>query len=214
MNFSQLARGVFLGHTIYRVLMHEKVAQHCASLQGSVLDLAGDSKAAYRTLLPKEVAVQTLNVRAGEGELEGDFNKPLPFPDASFDAILFFNAIYIADNPVALLKECKRILKPGGVAYITSPFISNEMRDPHDYQRFTSEGLRRVAEESGFSIQVLEPFGERFTSAAYLLNPIWLIAPIRLVVYAIALLCDRLIPQKTRERYPAPLGYIVSLKAS
>lgn len=45
--------------------------------------------------------------------LEADFNLPLPF-SASFDAVTSRLALMAADDPVATLRELRRVLEPGG----------------------------------------------------------------------------------------------------
>lgn len=201
------AKDILSGTTVYRALFHDMVRRHCAGLSGDVLDVAGDVHAAYRSMLPAQVRVKTLNIRGTQADTIGDFNERLPFPDGSFDAVLLFNAIYIADDPRALLKELARVIIPTGTIHIVSPYISNEMRDPHDYQRFTSEGLERLARSAGLTLASIEAFGERGSAAAYLLDPIFLVAPVKLVVYSIALLIDRLIPGRVKREHPTPLGY-------
>ena len=37
----------------------------------------------------------------------------LPFDDASFDAVLIFNTLHVVKEPETLLKEARRLLKPG-----------------------------------------------------------------------------------------------------
>jgi len=38
----------------------------------------------------------------------------LPFADASFDSVLVFHTLTYAENPGRVLKECARVLRPGG----------------------------------------------------------------------------------------------------
>ncbi len=46
--------------------------------------------------------------------LEADFNAPLPFADASFDAVTSRLSLMAAGNAVATLTELRRVLEPGG----------------------------------------------------------------------------------------------------
>jgi SAM-dependent methyltransferase len=46
--------------------------------------------------------------------IEADFNVPLSFPDASFDAVTSRLALMAADDAVATLAEMRRVLVPGG----------------------------------------------------------------------------------------------------
>lgn len=51
--------------------------------------------------------------------LDGDAEN-LPFPDASFDAVLSIEVIRYLADPVKSLREMRRVLKPGGTAFITA----------------------------------------------------------------------------------------------
>lgn len=64
----------------------------------------------YKRLFPKwQGSVQTI---AAIGE-------KLPFADSSFDVILSDNVIDHAENPIAILKDIVRVLKPSGLLYFT-----------------------------------------------------------------------------------------------
>ncbi len=48
-------------------------------------------------------------------------NRPLPYPDAHFDAILLIHVIEHLQNPLSLCSEIRRLLRPGGRVYIETP---------------------------------------------------------------------------------------------
>ena len=54
-----------------------------------------------------------------------DMEKPLPFTDAQFDAILCAEGIEHVFNPSQLFNELARVLKPGGILIITTPNVQN-----------------------------------------------------------------------------------------
>ena len=47
--------------------------------------------------------------------VEADFNGRLPWSDGAFDAVVSRLAVMAADDPVATLRELRRLLRPGGV---------------------------------------------------------------------------------------------------
>jgi len=52
--------------------------------------------------------------------IEGD----MPFPNDSFDVITCFGALHHIANVSTVLKECHRVLKPGGVMFCREPIVS------------------------------------------------------------------------------------------
>jgi hypothetical protein len=51
------------------------------------------------------------------------------------------------------LKEASRVLKTGGMAIFTVPFIWDEHEQPFDYARYSSFGLKSLFEKNGFAIR-------------------------------------------------------------
>src|SRR3989344_1679622 len=204
-----IMREALRGKTIGRALFNQRVRRECADLSGRVLDLAGGSTPSYLPLLPERINLVRTDLVASPDVVAVDINAPLPFPDSSFDAVLLFNAIYAADDPAALAREIRRVLKPDGTWLLVSPFVANEMPEPHDYVRFTGEGLERLCRGAGFSSVEVGRMGERASSAVQLLHPFFLFNIFRALVYPVALLFDGLIPRSVRAAHPTPIGYFV-----
>ena len=54
-----------------------------------------------------------------------NFNEPLPFDDQCFDVIYTIEVMEHLHRPYDLLKECFRVLKPGGSLIASTPNILN-----------------------------------------------------------------------------------------
>ncbi len=64
---------------------------------------------------------QARRLAAPQGLVEGDLANGLPFREASFDIVLASEVIeHLHDGP-AFLRECRRVLRPGGVLILTTP---------------------------------------------------------------------------------------------
>ncbi|MBC8078485.1 MAG: class I SAM-dependent methyltransferase [Chloroflexales bacterium] len=68
---------------------------------------------------PRQALWDKLNIEVRQAHLEHD---PLPYPDASFDWIVFSEVIeHLVYSPLPVLREFRRVLAPGGRLLITTP---------------------------------------------------------------------------------------------
>jgi len=86
-----------------------------------------------------------------------DFGKGLPLKDASADILVLSNVLEHMAQPLVLLQECRRILKPGGVLLGAVPFLIEVHQRPYDFYRYTDVALEKLLQESRFSRVEVEP---------------------------------------------------------
>ncbi|MGH7022285.1 MAG: class I SAM-dependent methyltransferase [Caulobacteraceae bacterium] len=100
----------------------------------------------------KSVAGQIANV--------GD----LPFDDAAFDAVLAMHMLYHAPNPERGIAEIARVLRPGGMAVVTTNALGN-MIELHAIAAAAFGGPARDPGAAAFSLESGEPMlGRHFAS--------------------------------------------------
>lgn len=109
---------------------------------------------------------------SGKADVFGDGQR-LPFADASFDCITILDVMEHLPQPSAALDEMLRVLKPGGLLISQTPFLYPLHDLPHDFQRWTSEGLRQFAHARSLELIQLQHHGKPLETAAVLANLAW-----------------------------------------
>ncbi len=198
--------------TVYRRLMNARLRPILAGLRGRVLDLASGAAPSYRAFFNPRAEAVNGDVSEDQGVERIDFDALLPFADASFDHALCINALYIAKYPGFTLGELRRVTRAGGTLTVAVPFVFPEAPEPHDYARWTSEGLRSLLVAAGFHDVAIVPFGGHFTSALFIVEPFMVFRPLKFLAQESALLLDRLVPARYRAARPCPLGYVAIAK--
>lgn len=86
----------------------------------------------------------------------------LPFPDNSFDVAVCIQTLEHVNEPLRVIQEIGRVLKPNGRFYISAPMSWHQHQKPHDYFRYTSFGFRYLLEQSGMRVVEMRPMGGYF----------------------------------------------------
>jgi SAM-dependent methyltransferase len=73
----------------------------------------------------------------------------MPFGDNSFNTLMATEVLEHCPDPMQVINEMKRVLKPGGLLFFTVPFLWNLHEVPHDEYRYTPFSLQRIFKECG-----------------------------------------------------------------
>ncbi len=74
----------------------------------------------------------------------------IPVPNDSFDGVILGEVLEHVSEPKKALLEAYRILKPGGKALITTPFMYHIHAHPNDYLRYTDYWYSETLNDIGF----------------------------------------------------------------
>ncbi len=94
-------------------------------------------------------------------DLRGDLES-LPLAAATFDAALSVVVLEHTREPMKVLREIARVLRPGGRLFLVVPQEWEVHQAPHDYFRYTRYGLDHLLAGSGFRVRRLEAVGGFF----------------------------------------------------
>jgi SAM-dependent methyltransferase len=132
------------GKTYWRKRRDRLLKRHLL-LQGKVLDVGcGWRKYGHEAL--------RLDLNPGcHPDLVADIQGRTGLPDGSFDTVLALDVLEHLRYPHRAVQEIKRILKPGGLFYITVPFCFP--RHGTEYYRFSELALEDMLE--GFSVELI-----------------------------------------------------------
>lgn len=197
-------------------------AEHAAlsslTLSGNALDLGGDKRSEYIHLLKGNFSISTANIDPKtRPDIVCDLEKPLPIDDLSYDTALLINVLEHIFEYRQLLRETRRVLKPGGRAVIVVPFLFPVHGSPHDYHRYTSSALQRALEVEGFSDIYIAPLGTGVCAVRWVLIERLLPSPLRFLSFIanpLTVLGDaavRVLARTMRKKYDPsdyPLGYM------
>jgi SAM-dependent methyltransferase len=81
-------------------------------------------------------------------------DEPLPFEEASFDGVVLKDVLEHVKEPVALVRDVRRVLRPGGTVFASSPDAQRWVWDDYTHRRpFTRRGFRLLFEDQGLDVQ-------------------------------------------------------------
>jgi|SRR3989344_2562114 len=193
---------------VYHIHDRELKKTAAAHLKGRLIDIGCGTKP-YKGLLAscitEHIGVDhqgTIHDRSNIDLIGTAYN--IPADNVSFDSALCTAVLEHLEEPEQALRECYRVLKPGGVAIYSVPFIWHLHEAPRDFYRFSKYGLKYLFEKVGFEIIELKAlsgfwvtFGQLFVYNIYRFNRgplkyIPIIPLIGLIIQGLSYILDRL----------------------
>lgn len=130
-------------------------------VHGSVLDY-GCGTGKYRSmLLSRGTSYDGMDIDPTHATIVGDAHAA-PIADASYDTVVSNQVLEHVKWPWIVASEMARVLKPGGTCIVTAPFMAPYHAHPHDYFRYTEEGMRSLLEQAGLEVELCSKYGGFF----------------------------------------------------
>jgi len=141
-----------------RIELHEQIKRHANFIRGRILDVGAGNFSRYKELFNFNEYVK-MDIRPEKDiDVVGKIEK-IPFPDCAFDSVVCTQVLGDVYDLRKAFSELHRVLRPEGVTLVTENLFDSLHDEPNDYWRFTKHSLRRLAEDAGFKIEVLEHRG-------------------------------------------------------
>jgi SAM-dependent methyltransferase len=83
-----------------------------------------------------------------------DVDASLPFDDSSFDGVILKDVLEHVIDPVVVVREVLRVLRPGGRAFASSPDAQRWVWHDYTHRRpFTRKSFRLLFADHGFEVE-------------------------------------------------------------
>lgn len=157
--------GLFINHNyLIRKGLKKALLNNSNKLNGILLDFGCGSKPYEKLFVSaKEYIGVDLKIEGREENHQyvDKFydGKTIPYEDEIFDSLLSTEVLEHVFNIEEVLKEMNRVLKKGGKALITTPFMWEEHEMPYDFARYTTPALIYMYEKNGFKVVHHEKVG-------------------------------------------------------
>ena len=140
--------------TCLRMQMEQVIETYVSSQSGASLVDYGCGNMPYRSLFQPLVSKYTgidLPGNVMADVIAEDPNRT-PLDAQSVDILLSSQVLEHVADPPRYLQEAQRLLKPEGILILSTHGSWPYHPDPHDFWRWTSEGLKKTITEAGFEI--------------------------------------------------------------
>ena len=116
--------------------------------EGRGIEILGSLVEQYTAIDKIVPIIDRLKLKYPTHRFESGHFPPIPFPDNSFDSIVTFQVIEHIKDDDLFVREIKRILRPGGIALMTTPNIKMTLtRNPWHIREYTADELTSLCQK-------------------------------------------------------------------
>lgn len=133
--------------TYRRLWLDSLLSSLAREMRGIVVDLGGKRENKRGAFAPPEGQARSwwyVNLDMGtKPNIYADVTR-VPLTGRRVDCIVCTEVLEHLPDPQACVDEIHRLLCDGGLVFASTPFFYPVHADPHDFQRFTEDGLRHL----------------------------------------------------------------------
>jgi SAM-dependent methyltransferase len=142
-------------HNWLALRRNRQTVERCAPLcHGDLLDIGCGEKPHEELLRPFLASYTGLDhpdtLHSHKAELWGSATA-LPCDDKSYDTVVMFQTLEHVEEPGLALSEAYRVMRPGGLLFVTTPFMWGIHEQPRDFYRYTPYAMTYLCEKAGFT---------------------------------------------------------------
>ena len=154
---------------VERYLLYLHVSLLSVRLSGLGVNLGAGPIRRYSDLLAGREVINVDINPAFKPDVVADVGS-LPLRDESVNFALCTQVLGDIEEPLRLLLEAKRVLKPGGYLLLTESLTCELHDEPYDYWRFTRHGLESLCRRAGLEVVVMAQRGGFYATLSQLLT--------------------------------------------
>jgi SAM-dependent methyltransferase len=139
--FNPLYKKIIRGKHIDRFYIERFMEKNSNSIKGVCLEIA-DNEYTKKFGKPKESHILDIDLKNEKADIHGDLRSLPQIASNTFNCLILTQTLQYIDDYHSAIKECHRILKPGGVVLATVPSVSRIGYSgvSGDFWRFTQAG--------------------------------------------------------------------------
>ncbi len=164
--------------------LHQESQQVFSTIQNALVLDVGSGNASYR-IAENNYLVRLDYPETGKNYLSREDvqadARALPFNTDSIDIVFLLEVLEHIPDTEQVLADVQRILKPGGILYISVPFIYPAHDLPYDYFRFSVGGLQYLLQKYGLQPEMIRQHGNSIVTLLQITN-LALLEPVRLLL--------------------------------